>query len=248
VATQNAPLVLRNVSKAYGTGPSAVHAVRDASFEVMPGEILAIVGPSGSGKTTLLSIAGCLLRPTSGQVFILGHEVTALGQLRLSAFRLRHIGFIFQSFNLMPALSARENIEIALNLAGVEAAAAHDRADRLLEMLELSHRARQRPPDLSGGELQRLAVARALANKPDIILADEPTANLDSRGGHRVMELMNSAVAAGEAKGLVVVTHDTRILDLSHRVLLMEDGRLRPTERKAGALEPAWELGSPRSS
>jgi len=232
-------LALRNVSKTYGAGPAAVRAVRDASFQVESGEILAIVGPSGSGKTTLLSIAGCLLRPTTGQVFILGDEVTALGQLRLSSFRLRHIGFIFQSFNLMPALSARENIEIALNLAGIDAAAAHERADQLLDLLELGHRARQRPPDLSGGEQQRLAVARALANKPDIILADEPTANLDSRAGHRVMELMNSAVAAGEAKALVVVTHDTRILDLAQRVLLMEDGLLRPADGKAEAFAQA---------
>jgi putative ABC transport system ATP-binding protein len=239
------PLALRNVTKAYGSGPNAVHAVRGVSFEVQPGEILAIVGPSGSGKTTLLSIAGCLLRPTSGQVFVLGDEVTALGQLRLSAFRLHHIGFIFQSFNLMPALSARENIEIALNLAGVQATAAHERADLLLEMLDLSHRARQRPPDLSGGEQQRLAVARALANKPDIILADEPTANLDSHAGHRVMELMRSAVEAGEAKGLVVVTHDTRILDLSHRVLLMEDGLLRPAEDRSGAGKRTGEPAPP---
>ena len=222
------PLLLQNVSKTYGSGPGAVHAVRDASLEVRSGEILAIVGPSGSGKTTLLSIAGCLLRPTSGQVFILGQQVTAFGQLRLSGFRLRHIGFVFQTFNLLPALSARENVEIALNLAGLAGQQSHDRADGLLQLLELSHRARQRPPDLSGGEQQRLAVARALANRPDIILADEPTASLDSRAGHQVMELMRSAVAAGEAKGLVVVTHDTRILDLANRVLLMEDGVLRP--------------------
>lgn len=237
MTVEDVPLALRSVSKTYGIGADAVHAVRDVSFEVRPGEILAIVGPSGSGKTTLLSVAGCLLRPTSGQVFILGQEVTALGQLRLAEFRLRHIGFIFQAFNLLPSLSARENVEVALNLAGVDGVAAHQRADELLEMLELTHRARQRPPDLSGGELQRLAVARALANKPDIILADEPTANLDSRAGHRVMELMNSAVEAGEAKGLVVVTHDTRILDLSHRVLMMEDGRLRPSDGKRPALE-----------
>lgn len=225
------PLVLRNVTKTYGAGDTAVHAVREASFEVHTGEILAIVGPSGSGKTTLLSIAGCLLRPTSGQVFILGREVTGLGQLRLSGFRLRHIGFIFQSFNLLPSLSARENVEVALNLAGLDGARAHERSDQLLEMLELTPRARQRPPDLSGGEQQRLAVARALANRPDIILADEPTANLDSRAGHQVMQLMQSAVSAGEAKGLVVVTHDTRILDVADRVLLMEDGQLRPAER-----------------
>jgi len=222
------PLVLRNISKTYGAGETAVDAVREASLAVEPGEILAIVGPSGSGKTTLLSVAGCLLRPTSGQVVILGQEVTTFGQSQLSGFRLRHIGFVFQTFNLLPSLSARENVEIALNLAGLAGHQAHDRADRLLDLLELTQRARHRPPDLSGGEQQRLAVARALANRPDIILADEPTASLDSRVGHQVMELMRSAVIAGEARGLVVVTHDTRILDLAHRVLLMEDGVLRP--------------------
>jgi putative ABC transport system ATP-binding protein len=227
VTADAAPLRLRRIDQTYGSGTLAVHAVREVDLEVQPGEILAIVGPSGSGKTTLLSIAGCLLRPTAGQVFILGEEVTAFGQLRLSQFRLRHIGFVFQTFNLLPALSAQENVEIALNLAGLSGQAAHERADGLLDLLELTHRARQRPPDMSGGEQQRLAVARALANRPDIILADEPTASLDSHAGHQVMELMRSAVVAGEAKGLVVVTHDTRILDLAHRVLLMEDGRLR---------------------
>jgi len=220
------PLVVSHVSKSFGAGPTAVEAVRDASFELNAGEIVAIVGPSGSGKTTLLSIAGCLLRPTSGQVFVLGDEVTALGQLQLARFRLHHIGFVFQAFNLIPSLTAVENVEVALNLTGMSGQTAHRRADQLLEMLQLSHCARQQPPDLSGGEQQRLAIARALANRPDVILADEPTANLDSNAGHKVMELMRGAVAAGEAKGLVVVTHDTRILDIAHRVLQMEDGRL----------------------
>jgi putative ABC transport system ATP-binding protein len=228
VAGDPPPLAVEAVSKTYGSGPTAVQAVVEASFTVAPGEIVAIVGPSGSGKTTLLSIAGCLLRPTSGTVSILGEQVTGREQSRLARFRLKHIGFIFQTFNLLPALDVLENVEIALNLAGVSGGAAHERATHLLELLDLTHRLRQRPPDLSGGEQQRLAVARALANRPDVILADEPTANLDSHAGHRVMELMRSAVAAGEAQGLVVVTHDTRILDLAHRTLLMEDGRLRP--------------------
>ncbi len=222
------PLVLHDIVKVYGAGPTAVHAVRGVSLEVREGEIVAIVGPSGSGKTTLLSIAGCLLRPTSGHVYILGEEATRLGQARLARFRLRHIGFVFQSFNLLPALTAQENIEIALNLAGVTGRAARERARRLLDLLGLTQRAHQRPPDLSAGEQQRLAVARALANGPDIILADEPTANLDSKAGRKVMELMRSAVEQGEAKGLVVVTHDARILDIAHRVLTMEDGVLRP--------------------
>ena len=230
MAESDTPLAVRNVSKTYGSGPSAVEAVKDASFEVHDGEILAIIGPSGSGKTTLLSIAGCLLRPSAGQVAILGEEITRMGQARLADFRLRHIGFVFQTFNLLPSLTARENVEIALNLAGTGGSDAHDRVDRLLDLLELSHRAKQRPPDLSGGEQQRLAVARALANRPDLILADEPTANLDSHAGHRVMELMRSAVERAEARALVVVTHDLRIIDVAHRVLLMEDGRLRPKE------------------
>jgi putative ABC transport system ATP-binding protein len=228
VTNAASPLVLRDIVKVYGTGPAAVEAVRGVSLEVREGEIVAIVGPSGSGKTTLLSIAGCLLRPTSGSVYILGEEATRLGQARLARFRLRHIGFVFQSFNLLPALTAQENVEIALNLAGVTGRAARERARHLLELLGLTPRAHQRPPDLSAGEQQRLAVARALANAPDIILADEPTANLDSKAGRRVMELMRSAVEQGEAKGLVVVTHDARILDVAHRVLTMEDGMLRP--------------------
>ncbi len=222
------PLVLDDIVKTYRTRATEIEAVRGVSLEVRPGEIVAIVGPSGSGKTTLLSIAGCLLRPTAGRVTILGEDVTGLGQARLAGFRLRHIGFVFQAFNLLPALSAQENVEIALNLAGTAGGDAHDRADQLLELLALTPRAHQRPPDLSAGEQQRLAVCRALANRPDVILADEPTANLDSRAGHGVMELMRAAVEGGEAKGLVVVTHDTRILDVAHRVLLMEDGRLRP--------------------
>jgi putative ABC transport system ATP-binding protein len=222
------PLILRDVSKVYGSGASIVRAVREANLTVREGEIVAIVGPSGSGKTTLLSVAGCLLRPTSGSVRVLGQEVSRLGELRLAGFRLRHVGFVFQSFNLLSSLSARENIEIALNLAGTSGRDAWQRAEDLLDLLDLSHRAGNSPRDLSAGEQQRLAVARALANRPDVILADEPTANLDSRAGHRVMELMRSAVEAGEAKALVVVTHDLRIIDLAHRVLPMEDGMLGP--------------------
>lgn len=230
MADEPAPLALQDIVKTYGSGPAAVQAVRGVSLEVQAGEIVAIVGPSGSGKTTLLSIAGCLLRPTSGRVKILGRDVTGLGQAQLAGLRLRHIGFVFQAFNLLPALSAEENVEIALNLAGVVGRQAHERSHQLLDLLELTPRARRGPPDLSAGEQQRLAVSRALANRPDIILADEPTANLDSQSGHRVMELMRSAVEAGEAKALVVVTHDLRILDLARRVFLMEDGLLRPGE------------------
>jgi putative ABC transport system ATP-binding protein len=159
-----------------------------------------------------------------------------VSELRLASFRLRHVGFVFQSFNLLPSLSARENIEIALNLAGTSGHKAWRRAMELLELLDILHREGNRPGDLSAGEQQRLAVARALANRPDVILADEPTANLDSRAGHRVMELMRTAVEAGEAKALVVVTHDMRIVDLAHRILTMEDGVLSAAVRDVDAV------------
>jgi putative ABC transport system ATP-binding protein len=227
MANDPLPLVLSDVEKVYGEGAGAVRAVNSASLEVRPGETVAIVGPSGSGKTTLLSIAGCLLRPTSGRVIILGEDVTRVGQPSLAGVRRRHIGFVFQSFNLLSPLTARENVEIALNLSGLYGREARERSGKLLNMLDLQQFGDRKPSDLSGGEQQRLAVARALANRPDIILADEPTASLDSRAGHRVMELMRSAVEAGEAKALVIVTHDSRILDVVDRVLLMEDGSLR---------------------
>jgi putative ABC transport system ATP-binding protein len=220
------PLVLRDVSKIYGAGQATVRAVNHANLTVGEGEIIAVVGPSGSGKTTLLSMAGCLLKPTSGRIEVLGRDITRIGEFRLGGFRLRHLGFVFQSFNLLPALSARENIEIALNLAGHSGSDAWRRASELLELLDLSHRHDNHPGDLSAGEQQRLAVARALANRPDVILADEPTANLDSQAGHRVMELMRAAVQRGEAKALVVVTHDMRIIDVADRILTMEDGVL----------------------
>jgi putative ABC transport system ATP-binding protein len=232
------PLTLDGVSKRFRVGDSEVLAVQEVRATIHDGEIVAIVGPSGSGKTTLLSIAGCLLTPSSGRVFLLGQDVYGMSEGRRAAFRLRHIGFVFQAFNLLPSLNARENVEIALNLAGVAGKAAHLRADQLLEMLDLQHRAHQHPDTLSGGEQQRLAIARALANGPDLILADEPTASLDSQAGHRVMELLRLAVVEREARSLVIVTHDTRILDLAHRVLSMQDGRLADAEGAFGGLNP----------
>ncbi len=229
----NSPLVVRDVSKVFGSGDASVRAVDRVSFRVEEGELVVIIGPSGCGKTTLLSMLGCLLRPTAGEISILGQEVTALSERRRARFRLRHIGFVFQSFNLISALTATENVEIALNLAGMTGTAAHQRVAGLFDLLDLSQRASMRPNDMSGGEQQRLAIARALANRPDIILADEPTASLDSHAGRSVMELMQSAVKAGETKSLVVVTHDMRILDVANRVLAMEDGTLRETDGAA---------------
>jgi putative ABC transport system ATP-binding protein len=229
----SAPLVVRELSRVFGSGDAAVRAVDRVSFRVLEGETVVIIGPSGCGKTTLLSMLGCLLRPTSGSVSILGEEVTSLSEGRRARFRLRHIGFVFQSFNLISALNAVENVEVALNLAGTTGAAARHRVEDLFALLDLGHRARLRPNDMSGGEQQRLAIARALANRPDIILADEPTASLDSHAGRSVMELLQSAVKTGETRSLVVVTHDLRIVDIADRVFAMEDGRLREIDPAA---------------
>lgn len=229
----SSPLVVRDLSKSFGSGDSQVRAVDRVSFQVEEGQVVVIIGPSGCGKTTLLSMLGCLLRPTTGEISILGEEVTGLSERRRARFRLRHIGFVFQSFNLISALNATENVEIALNLAGVTGTAARRRVTGLFELLDLTHRASMRPNDMSGGEQQRLAIARALANRPDIILADEPTASLDSHAGRAVMELMHSAVKAGETKSLIVVTHDMRILDVANRVLAMEDGVVREVHAAA---------------
>jgi putative ABC transport system ATP-binding protein len=222
----NAPLELHDVTKIYGKEPDRVTAVDRVSLTVGEGEVVVIIGPSGSGKTTLLSMAGCLLKPTSGRIAVMGTEITSLGERRLPDIRIRHIGFVFQSFNLLAPLSAEENVLIAMNLAGRHGRAARVRARALLDDLGLAHRASRRPDDLSAGERQRVAIARALANQPDVILADEPTANLDSATGHRVMTLLTDAIRRTEARALVVVTHDSRVLDTADRVLHMEDGRV----------------------
>lgn len=223
-------LSLRGVGKTYGEGAGAVAAVVDVDLDLMPGEFTLLMGPSGSGKTTLLMIMGCLLKPTSGTVTVGGLEVQALPEAALPAVRLRHLGYIFQGFNLFPALSARENVEVALDLKGIRGTAARAAAARHLERIGLGHRLDHRPEDLSGGEKQRVAIARALAAEPPVILADEPTASLDGTTGHRVTELLRR-LAREEGRTVFVVTHDPRILDLADRVLHMEDGRIVKDER-----------------
>ena len=224
-------LSLRNVSKIYGQGPGRVVAVDDVSLEVQPGEVTLILGPSGSGKTTLLSILGCLLRPTSGQVLANGCQVSQLSDVELSRLRREQIGFVFQSFNLLSFLTVRQNVEVALNLNGTSGAAARARATNLLRLVGLDHRLDVSPAELSGGERQRVAIARALANDPALILADEPTGNLDSRTGRVVVDLL-AGLARERGRGVIIVTHDTRILDVADRVLYLADGSLgeRPVE------------------
>ncbi|WP_393015640.1 ABC transporter ATP-binding protein [Limnothrix redekei] len=209
----------------YSSGDEAIHVLKDVSLRVKRGDIQLLMGPSGSGKTTLLSILAGILTPTSGHVDLLGQAITQLSPKQLANFRLQNIGFVFQGFNLFPALSAAENVEVALNLKGIRGPQAKKMARKLLDRVALSHRADHLPKVMSGGEKQRVAIARALAGHPPLILADEPTAALDSRNGHGVMELLRS-LAKEDGSTIVIVTHDLRIMDIADRVAHLEDGEL----------------------
>ena len=220
------------LTKTFGEGQVQVQAVRDVSLEVGPGEVVLIMGPSGSGKTTLLSMLGAMLRPTSGHIQVGGVDLAALPERKLPEFRARKFGFVFQDFNLLSALSAEENVEFALNLSGVTGHRARDRARQLLDGFGLAHRRRFRPDKLSGGEKQRVAIARALANDPAVILADEPTANLDSKIGHEIARLLRS-IASAEGRSVVIVSHDTRLKEIADRVLWLEDGQFRAISEMA---------------
>ncbi|MBI4606983.1 MAG: ABC transporter ATP-binding protein [Planctomycetes bacterium] len=215
---------LRGVVKRYGRGHTAFTALRGIDLDVRAGELTLLMGPSGSGKTTLISILGCLLEPTEGSVEIRGQRVDSLGERRLPAVRLRNIGFVFQGFNLLRSLTAIENVEVPLFLCGVHGRRARARALELLESLGLEGKERQLTEDLSGGEKQRVAIARALAADPPLVLADEPTAALDTRTGWQMMEALRDRAHGGVA--VMVVTHDVRLEALADRIVRIEDGRL----------------------
>jgi putative ABC transport system ATP-binding protein len=219
-------LLVTAVSKHYGSGATEVVAVQDVSLSVMPGEIVLIMGPSGSGKTTLLSMLGALLRPTSGEIRLNGDVISAMKENRLPAIRLNKFGFIFQDFNLLSALTALENVSIVAELAGVRGKEARRKTASLLTNLGLGERLNFLPEKLSGGEKQRVAIARALVNDPALILADEPTANLDSKIGHEIMRLLRS-IAKEQNRSVVIVSHDQRIKDIADRVLWLEDGQFK---------------------
>lgn len=223
-------LSVKNISKIFGKGHTAVKAVDGVSFNVNSREVVLIMGPSGSGKTTLLSIIGGLLRPTSGNVEIKNKEITGLTENKLARVRLRNIGFVFQAFNLLSALTTQENVEIVLELAGIKKNKVKKRVRELLEKVGLGQRATHKPAELSGGEQQRVAVARALALDPDIILADEPTGNLDSKTGHDVISLL-CKVVCDEGRSVLIASHDQRIRDIADRVLWLEDGKIKKEER-----------------
>jgi putative ABC transport system ATP-binding protein len=218
-------IAIRNVSKTYGVGAAAVHALDGIDLDAHFGEMLMLMGPSGSGKTTLISIMGCILRPTTGSVKICDIETAGMRESRLPRVRLDHIGFIFQGFNLFPALKAVENVELALKLKGVSGRAGRTRAMELLEQVGLPEKAGTYPGDLSGGQKQRVAIARALAGDPKIILADEPTAALDSTSGRIVIEMLSS-LAHERDRAVVIVTHDNRTLQYADRIVHIADGKI----------------------
>jgi putative ABC transport system ATP-binding protein len=215
-----------HLTKRFGSGATEVTAVRDVSLDVAPGELVLIMGPSGSGKSTLLSMLGALLHPTDGAIELDGLTLSDLSERQLPAIRLHRFGFIFQDFNLLSALTAVENVAVVAELAGVKGRAARERATRLLTELGLGERLHFLPEKLSGGEKQRVAIARALINDPAVILADEPTANLDSKIGHDVMQLLKR-IAREQGRSVVIVSHDQRIKEVADRVLWLEDGQFK---------------------
>lgn len=229
-------IVVEGVSKHFGEGETRVDALRDVSIRIAAGEVVALLGPSGSGKTTLLNVIGCILEPSEGTVSLDGETVYDGRWLRpdLRRLRLDKIGFIFQAHNLLPFLDATENVAVVLRLAGYDDATARKRAGDLLDYLEVGHRRSAYPAKLSGGEAQRVAIARALANEPRIILADEPTAALDSKRAGIVMDLLRR-IAHERQAAIVAVTHDEKIFDRFDRIFQLRDGRLELQTGKAAA-------------
>jgi len=240
---RQATLHVTGLTKTFGQGNLAVTAVHDLDLDVQPGEVVLIMGPSGSGKTTLLLMLGAMLRPTDGAIQVAGLDIASAPERRLPALRAHRFGFVFQDFNLLGALSVAENVELACNLAGVTGRPARERARTLLERVGLGHRLSFRPEQLSGGEKQRVAIARALANDPPVILADEPTANLDSAIGRQVARLLRQ-LATQDRRAVVIVSHDARLEEIADRVLWLEDGTFRELATMATDPVCVWQWRS----
>ena len=219
-----APLIeLRGVSKSYRKGGEIIEAIADIDLEVRETGMVAVVGPSGSGKSTLLHILGAMDRPTSGETIVAGQAINRLSQGELTRFRRQTVGFVFQTFNLIPNLTALENVALPMEFNGIPKAARLDRAKSLLEQFQLGHRLKHRPRELSGGEMQRVAIARAVANAPRLVLADEPTGNLDSRSGQLIYEVLHEI---SRERTVLVVTHAEEFARSADRVIHIRDGRL----------------------
>lgn len=221
--TAKSILNARDIVMELGHGAGKVRVLKGVDVTLAPGELTLLMGPSGSGKTTLLSIMGCILSPTAGTLQIVDQRTDGLGPEKLAQLRRRHIGFVFQSYNLFPTLTAVENILLALDVRGINGPAAKKEAEKALTAVGLSHRMRSYPRNMSGGEQQRVAVARALAGSPSLILADEPTAALDAENGRAVMALL-SDLARDESRAILAVTHDSRTLPYADRIINIEDG------------------------
>jgi len=227
-------LEARDVVKVLGDGAGAVYALKGVSISLSGGEMALLMGPSGSGKTTLLSILGCMLTPTSGAVQVRGRSIADARAEDLAKLRREHIGFVFQSYHLFPTLTALDNVRIVLDVAGDRSAAAVSRAKEALAKVGLAHKFESYPRELSGGEQQRVAIARAIVGNPSAILADEPTAALDSENGHAIMTVL-SEVAKDASRGVLVVTHDARIVPFADRVVRIEDGKIVSANDDANA-------------
>ena len=221
---EGAMIRMRQVRKAYAMGRVEVEALRGVDLDISRNEYVAVVGPSGSGKSTLMNIVGCLDTPTSGDYVLSGEVVKGLDRNRLAEIRNRHIGFVFQNFNLLPYASALENVELPLLFAGVPARERKERAAEMLRRVDLAERMDHKPTELSGGQMQRVAIARALVNDPAIVLADEPTGNLDSASGHAIVDLFQQLHDAGQT--IVMITHDQAVAKLASRVVQIRDGQI----------------------
>ncbi len=220
-----------SLSKTYSEGPVDVHALRNINLEILPGEFTVIVGPSGSGKTTLLNMLGGLDTPSEGKVFVAGTDISNMTENELIDFRLHHIGFVFQAYNLIPVLTAEENVSFILDLQGRPASEIKTRAAEVLAEVGLADRAKNRPSELSGGQQQRVAVARALAARPQYVLADEPTANLDSATAFSLLDTMKR-LNEEEKMTFLFSTHDPRVIDRASRVITLVDGEIASDERR----------------
>jgi putative ABC transport system ATP-binding protein len=237
----SAPVIeATNVEKVLGSGAGEVRALKGVSLELSGGELTLLMGPSGSGKTTLLSILGCMLTPTSGTVRVAGHSIQGSGPEDLARLRRDHIGFIFQSYHLFPTLTTTDNVRLALDVRGENSAGAIAKSREALARVGLGHKINSFPSELSGGEQQRVAIARAIVGNASIILADEPTAALDSENGHAIMTLL-AEIAADASRGVLVVTHDPRILPFANRVVRIEDGCIVGEEKGSAAAGEADE-------
>ncbi len=229
MSDESTTLELQGVGVTYATGAAAVHALRDVELVFEPGEYAALLGPSGSGKSTLLHVLGCLQTPTAGRYLLGGVDVGSLDRAQLADLRGQRIGFVFQRFHLLPGRTALDNVAVPLRLQGVGRREREARARQLLERVGLGDRATHRPGELSGGQQQRVAIARALANRPGVLLADEPTGSLDSAAGASVMELLEEL--RGEGRTVLIVTHDEALASRAARVIRLQDGRLVSSAR-----------------